>query len=100
MADTWLDACARSNAFVDPLDHLLTDPAAEQKFDFNMRTSYERAQHRLLLTDCTVYFTPGQCSVRRACQLQRFLHAIAAYIIHVHFGKLYKVVMPHASIVK
>lgn len=61
MADTWLDACALSNTFVDPIDHLLTDPAAESKFGFSMRTSYERAQHHLLLTGCTVYFTPGWC---------------------------------------
>lgn len=60
VADTWLDACALSNTFVDPIDHLLSDPAAEHKLGFNMRTSYERAQHQLLLTGCTVFFTPGK----------------------------------------
>jgi hypothetical protein len=44
---------------VDPVDHLLMDTAAHKKFAFDMRTSYERAQHQLLLTGLYVFFTPG-----------------------------------------
>jgi len=35
------------------------DTTAQKKFGFDMRTSYERAQHQLLLTGLHVFFTPG-----------------------------------------
>lgn len=59
VSDSWIDACGRSGSFVDPIDHLLLDTAAQKKFAFDMRTSYERAQHQLLLTGLHVFFTPG-----------------------------------------
>lgn len=60
MSETWVEASSRSKAFVDPLDHLLVDKAAEKKFGFDMRTSYQRAQHQLLLSGLHVFFTPGR----------------------------------------
>ena len=63
MSDSWIDACGRSGSFVDPVDHLLMDTAAQKKFGFDMRTSYERAQHQLLLTGLHVFFTPGIASM-------------------------------------
>ncbi|KAK9824072.1 hypothetical protein WJX72_007535 [[Myrmecia] bisecta] len=62
VAESWMDACTRSNAFVDPKDHLLQDSAAEKKLGFVLQTSYERAQHQLLLTGLHVFFTPGLLS--------------------------------------
>ena len=59
MSDSWVEACGRSQSFVDPVDHLLEDAAAHKKFGFDMRTSYQRAQHHLLLTGMHVFFTPG-----------------------------------------
>jgi hypothetical protein len=59
VSDSWIDACGRSGSFVDPVDHLLMDTTAQKKFGFDMRTSYERAQHQLLLTGLHVFFTPG-----------------------------------------
>ena len=59
MSDSWVEACGRSQSFIDPVDHLLEDAAAHKKFGFDMRTSYQRAQHHLLLTGMRVFFTPG-----------------------------------------
>ena len=59
VGDSWVNACGRSGSFVDPVDHLLIDSAAHKKFGFDMRTSYERAQHHLLLKGLNVFFTPG-----------------------------------------
>ncbi len=59
MGESWVDACGRSGSSVDPIDHLLIDTAAHKKFGFDMRTSYQRAQHQLLLTGLKVFFTPG-----------------------------------------
>lgn len=59
VGDSWVNACGRSGSFVDPVDHLLIDSAAHKKFGFDMRTSYERAQHHLLLKGLHVFFTPG-----------------------------------------
>ena len=64
VSDSWIDACGRSGSFVDPVDHLLIDTAAQKKFGFDMRTSYERAQHQLLLTGLHVFFTPGRMAAR------------------------------------
>ena len=66
VSETWVEASGRSNAFVDPLDHLLVDKAAEKKFGFDMRTSYQRAQHQLLLLGLHVFFTPGGAAVSLA----------------------------------
>ena len=60
VSETWVEACGRSSSFVDPLDHLLIDKAAQKKFGFDMRTSYEHAQHQLLLVGLRIFFTPGE----------------------------------------
>ena len=60
VSETWVEACSRSSSFVDPLDHLLIDKAAQKKFGFDMRTSYERAQHQLLLAGLHIFFTSGE----------------------------------------
>lgn len=75
MAETWVEASGRSGAFVDPRGHLLNDEAAQKQFGFNMATSYDRAQRRLLLQDLNVFLTPGEpppparnTSVQRKCR--------------------------------
>ena len=62
VSDSWVEACGRSSSFVDPLDHLLIDKAAQKKFGFDMRTSYQRAQHQLLLAGLHIFFTPGEAA--------------------------------------
>lgn len=60
MSESWVEACNRSSSFVDPLDHLLIDKAAQKKYGFDLRTSYERAQHQLLLAGLHIFLTPGE----------------------------------------
>ena len=75
MSETWVEACGRSGSFVDPLDHLLIDKAAQKRFGFDMRTSYERAQHQLLLAGLHVFFTPGEKAAATAATILHFLSA-------------------------
>ena len=56
---TWLEASGQAGVFVDPLDHLLRDDAAEKRMGFNLATSYQRAQHRLLLAGKDVLLSPS-----------------------------------------
>ncbi|KAK9868963.1 hypothetical protein WJX84_011640 [Apatococcus fuscideae] len=56
---SWLEASSQAGSFVDPRNHLLVDDTAEKRHGFNLATAYERAQHRLLLTDKHVLLSPG-----------------------------------------
>ncbi|KAK9832877.1 hypothetical protein WJX74_000543 [Apatococcus lobatus] len=62
---TWLEASGQAGSFVDPLNHLLRDDAAEKRLSFNLATSYERAQHRLLLADKQVLLSPRLISAEK-----------------------------------
>ena len=62
VVDAWITASSGAQTWVDPQLHLLEDRAAEEAFAFTLAASYERACHRLLLTDKAVFFTPGECT--------------------------------------
>jgi hypothetical protein len=60
VSEKWVDACARSDMFVDAKEFLLKDPAAEKKFGFSLAAAWETAQQSLLLHGVHVFLTPGQ----------------------------------------
>lgn len=60
VSEKWVDACARSDAFVGAREFLLKDPAAEKKFGFSLAAAWEAAQQSLLLHGVHVFLTPGQ----------------------------------------
>lgn len=62
VSEKWVDACARSDAFVGAKEFLLKDPAAEKKFGFSLAAAYEAAQQSLLLDGMHVFLTPGEGS--------------------------------------
>ena len=61
MSDSWVEACAKSGAFVEPREHQLQDPAAEKKFGFSLAGAHDAAQQGLLLSGVSVLLTPGVC---------------------------------------
>ena len=64
MSDSWVEACAKSGAFVEPREHLLQDPAAEKKFGFSLAGAHDAAQQGLLLSGVSVLLTPGVWSLK------------------------------------
>lgn len=64
---SWLEASSQAGSFVDPRNHLLVDDTAEKRHGFNLATAYERAQHRLLLTDKHVLLSPGEPAQHVQC---------------------------------
>ena len=59
MSEKWVEACARSGAWVDAREHLLSDPTAEKALGFSLAAAMERAQQALLLAGMRVFLTPG-----------------------------------------
>ncbi|XP_066249372.1 fap1 adhesin-like [Euwallacea similis] len=45
---TWITDSKKNHEFLDPWDYILTDPEAEQKWDFSLRESLNRSQAKKL----------------------------------------------------
>lgn len=54
---SWLEACKKAKAFVDPAPFLIKDKAAEKQYKFSLQRSHERALEKGLLEGCKVHVT-------------------------------------------